>query len=114
MVCGAIDLRPGTDEVFWAVEAAPAKAARRDCRSPSRQRPFSDGVAYLETIERVQVETPDARLDAAVAAVCHAIDAHCDTEPVHLPARLHGYVVRITFSAGGSSVAPRPLAGTIG
>ena len=29
----------------------------------------------------MQVETPDPRLDAAVAAVCHATDAACDRDP---------------------------------
>ena len=33
-------------------------------------------MAYLKTVERVETETPDPRLDAAVAAVCHVLDAH--------------------------------------
>ena len=89
MVCGAIDLRAGTDEVFWAVEAAPAKAAAERLQIVAPARAFADGLAYLKTTERVRIETPDPRLDAAVAAVCHAIDAHWDRKPGDPPERLH-------------------------
>jgi len=81
MVCGAIDLRVGTDEIFWAVEAAPANAAAEGLQIATPAKAFADGLAYLKTTERVQIETPDPRLDAAVAAVCHAIDAHWDRSP---------------------------------
>jgi hypothetical protein len=43
---------------------------------------FADAVAYLESIERVQVETPDPYLDAAVAAVCHSVRERTGTDPM--------------------------------
>jgi hypothetical protein len=81
MACGTIELRAGEEEVFWAVQAAPAKAAAESLCVAAPAKAFQDGAAYLGTVERVQVETPDPRLDAAVAAVCHAIDGCCDRNP---------------------------------
>ncbi len=81
MVCGVIDLPADSEEVFWAVEAAPARAAAEKLQIAEPAKAFGDGLAYLKTTERVQIETPDPRLDAAVAAVCHAIDAHWDRSP---------------------------------
>ncbi len=79
IVCGAIDLTAGQDEVFWAVEAVAPEAEAAHVAAPAKA--FRQATAYLDSIERVQVETPDPRLDAAVAAVCHAIDAACDRDP---------------------------------
>jgi hypothetical protein len=81
MVCGVIDLKTGQDEVFWALESAPAKARTETLQVVAPAKAFRDAAAYLESIERVQVDTPDPRLDAAVAAVCHPIDAACDRNP---------------------------------
>ncbi len=93
MVCGVIDLRAETDELFWAVEAAAAKAPAQRIAEPAKA--FQDGLAYLKTTERVQLETPDPRLDAAVAVACHAIDAHWN----------HGNPV---ISAGACMLYSRP------
>ncbi len=81
MLCGVIDLKPGQDEVFWALEAAPADAGAETLQIAAPAKAFRDAVAYLQSIERVAVDTPDPRLDAAVAAVCHPIDAACDRNP---------------------------------
>lgn len=81
MVCGVIDLRAGEDEVFFAVATAPATAAAEPSQIAAPAKAFQDAVGYLEAIKRVRVDTPDPRLDAAVEAVCHAIDAGCDRNP---------------------------------
>ena len=81
MACGVIDLRPDTDGVFLAVEAAPAKAAAAKLQIAEPAKAYRDGLAYVSSIERVETETPDPRLDAAVAAVCHVLDAHWNRSP---------------------------------
>ncbi len=81
MVCGTIDLRAGEDRVSWTVEAAPSQTAMKRPQLTVPATAFEQAAAYLETVERVQVDTPDPRLNAAVAAVCHAIDASCDRDP---------------------------------
>ena len=81
MVCGVMDLKSGRDEIFWALEAAPIQAGTETLQVIAPAKAFRDAVAYLESIERVRVDTPDPRLDAAVAAVCHPIDAACDRNP---------------------------------
>ena len=81
MACGIIDLRAGEDRVFWTVEAAPTQTAMKRLQITAPAKAFEEGAAYLETVERVQVDTPDPRLNAAIAAVCHAIDASCDRDP---------------------------------
>ena len=81
IVCGAIDLRAGEDEVFWAMEVAPATARPDGLHTASPATAFRNAAAYLQTVERIQVDSPDPRLDAAVAAVCHPIDAGCDRNP---------------------------------
>ncbi len=80
MLCGAIELKTNTDELFCVVESSTQNAipAWRDDTVAAL---FDQGEAYLKTIERVQIETPDPRLDAAVASVCHPIDAACDRNP---------------------------------
>ncbi|MEO7298208.1 MAG: DUF4450 domain-containing protein [Verrucomicrobiota bacterium] len=82
MVCEVIDLKAGEDELFWAVEVAPVNAITQTLQIADPAKAFQEGVEYLQKIERVQIETPDPRLDAAVAAVCHPIDAACDRDPV--------------------------------
>jgi hypothetical protein len=81
MACGVMDLRSGEDRIFWAIMAAPAGAETMPVRIAAPAKAFQDGAAYLKTVERVRVATPDPRLDAAVAAVCHPIDAGCDRNP---------------------------------
>ena len=81
IVCGVIDLRPDKDEVFLAVEVASAKAAANSLQIADPAKAFQNGIAYMESIERVQIDTPDPRLDAAIAAVCHPIDAGCERNP---------------------------------
>ncbi|PKO23853.1 MAG: hypothetical protein CVU38_01915 [Chloroflexi bacterium HGW-Chloroflexi-1] len=81
MVCGVLDLRAGADEIFWAIEVASPRAAAESVSVANPAKTFADGVAYLHTVERVRTETPDSRLDAAVAAVCHPIDASCERNP---------------------------------
>lgn len=80
MICGSVDLAADADELFCVVEAAGADSPPIfSVRTPAAL--FDEGVAYLNSIERVHVETHDPRLDAAVASVCHPIDAACDRDP---------------------------------
>jgi hypothetical protein len=81
ILCGVIDLRAGEDEAAWVVQIAPAKAAPGPPAAGAPAKAFADAAAYLQSVERVQTDTPDPRLDAAVAAVCHATDAACDRNP---------------------------------
>ena len=81
MACGIVGLREGQDTVFWTVAAAPAGAGAMPVQVAEPAQAFANGAAYLQSIERIEVETPEPRLDAAVAAVCHAIDAGCDRNP---------------------------------
>ncbi|MBZ5565743.1 MAG: DUF4450 domain-containing protein [Acidobacteriia bacterium] len=81
MACGTVDLREGQDTVFWVVAVDSAGAETLPVQVADPAQAFANGVAYLQSIERVEVETPEPRLDAAVAAVCHAIDASCDRDP---------------------------------
>ena len=81
MICGLLDLKAGQDELYWAVKPRPPRLAPKSCRVAAPAKVFRDGIAYLESIERVRTETPDARLDAAVAAVCHPMDAACNRNP---------------------------------
>lgn len=81
MICGLFDLKPGEDEVYWAIQALPAGTGVAGLPIVAPEKVFRDGIAYLRSIERVRTETPDARLDAAVAAVCHPMDAACNRNP---------------------------------
>ena len=81
LVCGAIDLQAGQDEIHCSVAAVPSHRAQKDWSLPAPEQDFAAAKADLETVERVRVATPEPRLDAAVAAVCHAIDAACEREP---------------------------------
>jgi hypothetical protein len=79
LVCGVAPLQAGSDEIYWTAQAGGGELNPRQA--------FERGEAYLRTVERVEVETPDARLDAAIAAVCHPIDAAFDRTPARF---LHG------------------------
>lgn len=81
MVGGVIDLRAGEKRIFWAIQEAPADGLVERLQIATPAQAFREGVSYLESIERVRIKTPDPRLDAAVAAVCHAIDSSCDRNP---------------------------------
>ncbi len=82
VVVGAVELPAGEDEWYFSVETvAAASVAGADLAGRDPVRGFSDGLAYLHTVERVMATTPDARLDAAVAAVCHAVDGNCERNP---------------------------------
>jgi len=81
IACGRIDLRPDDDRIFWAIQSASAGAAIGALPIAAPEKAFQDGIDYLQTVERVKIDTPDARLDAAVAAVCHTIDSSCLRNP---------------------------------
>jgi len=81
MASGVVELRPGEDEACWAVQVVPAKEPSATPAIVAPARAMEGAEAYLRTIERVKVQTPDPYLDAAVAAVCHPIDAACDRNP---------------------------------
>ena len=81
LICGVIDLQAGEDLIFWAVEAAPVETASESLQIAAPAEAFAKAAAYLQAIERVQVDTPEPLLDAAVAAVCHPMDAACDRDP---------------------------------
>ena len=81
VACGIIALAPGRDELFWTVQAAVPDAALKRLTLARPARRFRNAVTYLQTVERMRVASPEPRLDAAVAAVCHPIDAGCDRHP---------------------------------
>lgn len=81
MVVGTTRIAPGADTWSLVVEVAPAASAtdRRAQLDPACA--HAAAVAYLAATERAVADTPDPRLDAAVAAVCHAVDASCERDP---------------------------------
>ena len=81
LICGVIELKAGEDEIFWAVEAAPRRGRRESLQIAAPAEAFAEAAAYLQAIERVEVDTPEPLLNAAVAAVCHPMDAACDRNP---------------------------------
>jgi hypothetical protein len=81
ILCGVVNLRPGEHEMHWAVQVAQTTAAAGQVSVAAPAPAFANATAYLQSVERVLVETPEPRLDAAVAAVCHPIDAACDRQP---------------------------------
>ncbi len=81
MVVGTANLHEGENEVFFAIEAHAAADAEGELSMADPASAFADGVAHLESVERISSASPDARLDAAVAAVCHAVDGNCEREP---------------------------------
>ena len=82
MVCGVIDLKAGTRRGFLGARSgARPTPARRRCKSPRRPRRSAMPWRTCSRSSGCAVDTPDPRLDAAVAAVCHPIDAACDRNP---------------------------------
>ncbi len=81
MVVGAMSLAPGTDTWSLAVEVAAAEPAAQRRAQLDPLRAHAEAVAYLSATERAVATTPDPRLDAAVAAVNHAVDASCERDP---------------------------------
>ncbi len=81
ILCGTAAFGVGDDEVFWAVEAVDATAAGGVIASANPARAFAEAADRLHDVECVQIETPEARLDASVAAVCHAVDGNCERDP---------------------------------
>ncbi len=71
VVAGEI-LLPGAGDIFWVVQDG------TESRDPLHA--FEEAIARLETIEIARSSTPDARLDASLASVCHAIDGNCERE----------------------------------
>ena len=81
IVCGSIPLRPGTDEVSWLVRVVLVDSPADASGVSDPRAAFERAAAHLRTIECVKIDTPDARLDAGMAAVCHAIDGACERNP---------------------------------
>ncbi|MBK8857364.1 MAG: DUF4450 domain-containing protein [Opitutaceae bacterium] len=81
MIAGAVRFAAGDDSWFCAVEVGAADAGVGSPRIADPAAAFADGQAYLLSTERVHTTSPDARLNAAVAAVCHAVDASCERDP---------------------------------
>jgi len=81
MIVGTAGVSPKEDEIFVAVEVCAAGAASVGLRSADPSKAFADGLAYLGEVERVRITSPDARLNAAVSAVCHAVDGSCERDP---------------------------------
>jgi hypothetical protein len=81
MLIGTAKLAARQDELFFAIETCAPDTPIGSLRSAEPAKAFADGVAYLETVERVRVASPNARLNAAVAAVCHAVDSSCERGP---------------------------------
>ncbi|MBS0661752.1 MAG: DUF4450 domain-containing protein [Verrucomicrobia bacterium] len=78
---GVTALQPGTDQIFLAVEGAAADCDPDRLRASRPERAYEEGLGYVASTERARSESPDARLDAALAAVCHAIDGNCERDP---------------------------------
>ena len=81
ILCGVIDLRAGEEEATWVVRVADDKAAAGPVPAGAPAKAFADASEYRASVERVWTDTPEPRLDAAVAAVCHPMDAGCDRSP---------------------------------
>ncbi len=81
MIVGTAKLAVRQDELFFAVESSASGTPATGLRSSDPTQAFKDGLAYLGGVERVRIESPDTRLNAAVAAVCHAVDANCERDP---------------------------------
>ena len=81
MIVGTAKLAIRQDELFFAVEACAPGAVTGELRSADPAQAFADGLARLGEIERVRIASPSARLNAAVAAVCHAVDGSCERDP---------------------------------
>ncbi len=84
---GTIAMQGDCQEIFWRFTMldAPAELNRQSYRSPSES--FKISEEFLDDTESLKTETPNQSLDAAVAAVCHAIQATAICAP---PGFLHG------------------------
>ncbi len=80
-LCGVMELLAGKDEATWAVQFAEAETPTHANVIQSPARALAEAAAYLQSIERIRTDTPEPRLDAAVAAVAHAMDGACDRDP---------------------------------
>jgi len=81
MAVGTVNLAASREELFLAVEVCAADASSGGLRSADPAKAFAEGMAYLEGVEQVRATSPDPRLDAAVAAACHAVDCSCERDP---------------------------------
>ena len=59
LICGLIELKAGEDVIFWAVEVAPVETAFESLQTAAPAEAFAKAAAYLQAIERVEVDTPD-------------------------------------------------------
>ncbi|MBS0631956.1 MAG: DUF4450 domain-containing protein, partial [Verrucomicrobia bacterium] len=76
LACGTVALRAGEDEIFFVAETTASESALAD---PAKA--FQNSIAHQGTIERACSISPDARLDAALLAVNHAVDGNCERDP---------------------------------
>ncbi len=76
---GAIDLDGRVTALHLAVRIVDAGAP--DAVAPEPAGAFAAAVDALARIELLTSRSPDPRLDAAVTAVCHAVDANCERDP---------------------------------
>jgi hypothetical protein len=75
LACGVLDLAASKEKIYWAVEALGAEVrTSKACDDPA--------AAYAAALmrvaaqaEKIVVKTPDARLNAAVAAASYALDS---------------------------------------
>ena len=81
MVVGTTSLAAGEHEFFYAIEACAPGTAGTELRSADPAQAFAAGVESLREAERVKSVSPDVLLDAAVAAVNHAVDGNCERDP---------------------------------
>ena len=80
VICGFFELSAGHAETFWAFEAVTTDSVTgRQSNDPAKA--FAAGLAHVEASEISCIETPDRHLDAAVTAVCHAVDGNCERGP---------------------------------
>jgi len=81
VVCATHELAVDTTILYGAFEIASADAPAESLASRRPREAFEKAHAYLDSVERVRIETPDDRINAAMAAVCHPMDAACDHSP---------------------------------
>ena len=74
LACGVLELH-GAQPTFWALEAL----AGKELTSPACDDPaaaYARGIGRVSAVARqVVVQTPEPRLDAAMAAACYAVDS---------------------------------------
>lgn len=81
LVCGRAPLSSSECHVFWRISSAPANASLANFPADASAEAFRTSLDYLRELESATTATPDAHLDAAVAAVAHAIDGACERGP---------------------------------